>query len=532
MTCKKCGRTIKDDFAICPYCGSTIQATEEPVSECKFSVAGRTIVVPDSLVKYDTLRKRFSSKAEELENEYIEFYDKRTHNFNGLFDEEIPEVVRKVVLAVKFGVSVLMEYGIDDIDEDELSERVVSANGDIKQALEPIYAKVAEIIEFEESLNDYRNAQRMGRSQWEGGGFGVGGAIKGALTAGALNLGTNVFRGIGDSITNSSDREKISKLKRELVTAPETFKLLTDTLYKQAFNVFYSVKDILISEHIIEPVAFEIKRAVARVRNNIEQYKAQRENEEVYNRTMDVLCECVLLAPYSAEIYFHLYTYTTTVADKAEVHTLAQYFGIERNYKKWLIKADKNLLNMIKTSDENTVEDITKKIDDLSLLLQENPYIKEEKYLENLKKKLADYVRIVAWQASVNGAIEDNSLDLLWQYAGDGNVYAEEKLFTYYRTCNRLYKDNQRKLDLLLQELVKKINNGNNLAEFILAHLADVTNNSKTTQLAKECYEAKTYALPIYYTGLYALNAPSNYNITTDEAMVYIGSTLGDHGAV
>lgn len=522
MTCEKCGRTIKADFTICPYCGSTIQAAEGPVAEHTFSVAGRTIAVPDSLVKYNALRKRFSIKAEELENEYIEFYRKRKHNFSGLFDEEIPEVVRKVVLAVKFGVSVLMEYGIDDIDEDELSERVVSANGDIKQELEPIYAKVAEIIDFEESLSEYRNAQRMGRSQWEGGGFGVGGAIKGALTAGALNMGTNIFRGIGDSITNSSDKAKISKLKQELVTDPKTFKLLRDTLYKQAFSVFYCVKDILISEHIVEPLTFESKRAIARARNNVEQYKDQKENEAVYNRTMDVLCECVLLAPYSTEIYYHLYTYTTAIADKTAVHTMARYFGIERSYKKWLIKADTNLLNMIKEGNEDTVEDIIRKIDDLTLLLQENPYIKENEYLEELKEKLKDYECITAYQTAVDSAVAENSLDLLWQYADGGNVYAEEKLFSYYCSCGQLYKENRNKLNSLLQELAEKMADGNHLAAFILARLGNETKTPGTIQLVQECYKTRTYALPIYYAGLYKLNAPSDYNITSDEAVRFI----------
>ena len=50
-----------------------------------------------------------------------------------------------------------------------------------------------------------RTAQRAGRSRWEGGGFGVKGAIKGAATAGAMNAVTDIFRGISDF---SKDSEK------------------------------------------------------------------------------------------------------------------------------------------------------------------------------------------------------------------------------------------------------------------------------------------------------------------------------------
>ena len=60
------------------------------------------------------------------------------------FDEEIPEVVQKVTSAVRFGVDVLMEYGIDDIDDTMLANMVVQS-GNIKESLGYIYAKAGEI---------------------------------------------------------------------------------------------------------------------------------------------------------------------------------------------------------------------------------------------------------------------------------------------------------------------------------------------------------------------------------------------------
>ena len=74
----------------------------------------------------------------------------------GLFDEEIPEVVQKVTSAVRFGVDVLMEYGIDDIDDTMLANMVVQS-GNIKESLGYIYAKAGEIQRYAENLGDYRD---------------------------------------------------------------------------------------------------------------------------------------------------------------------------------------------------------------------------------------------------------------------------------------------------------------------------------------------------------------------------------------
>lgn len=62
---------------------------------------------------------------------------------------------------------------------------------------------------YAQNLAYQRDAERSGRSQWVGGGFGVKGAIKGAVTAGALNAATGIFRSIGDGITDASDRSTL-----------------------------------------------------------------------------------------------------------------------------------------------------------------------------------------------------------------------------------------------------------------------------------------------------------------------------------
>lgn len=97
----------------------------------------------------------------------------------------------------------------------------------------------------EEEKDAYRTARRQGRAKWQGGGFGIGGTLKGAATAGALNIvsgaGHMVFNGlakIGSSIAASSKMERIFKDEK-------TEKILISGLYKSVFDLHLALIDCL-----------------------------------------------------------------------------------------------------------------------------------------------------------------------------------------------------------------------------------------------------------------------------------------------
>lgn len=56
------------------------------------------------------------------------------------------------------------------------------------------------ITEQQHAEKEYREARKASRGRWRGGGFGLGGALKGAATAGALNA----VSGFGHDLVNSA----------------------------------------------------------------------------------------------------------------------------------------------------------------------------------------------------------------------------------------------------------------------------------------------------------------------------------------
>lgn len=524
-TCPKCGHVIPVNSKFCLNCGTpipSVKATDKTIakvtapsgSTTKFLISGRQIVFSSDVIEYNKLRVLFSNKASDLELDYISFYKNRDHNFRDLFDIEIPELVLKAADAVKFGVHILMEYGIDDIDENELAT-MVSNKISIRDCLFPIIDGAEKIEAYADELAGYRTISRAGHGYWEGGGFGLGGAIKGALTAGALNLGTNMFRGIGDSLVNANDRAKINSLKKDLANCNETFECLHNTVYKCCFSVFFCVKEILVNNRLIPSVSFEYKKATARASNYLEQYKQSGKSAEMYEKIIDVLCSAIQASPYSVFLYRDLYL--TLKGDKHNIHSMAKFFGIEREYKKLLIISDSNLLNEILEYPENTVEEIDKKIEQLFTITKGNPYIEVSEDISRLKSKIetvrkqTSKIDIIKQHCTdVGKCILPDNIELLWDLASRGNPYAEEVLFNHYiNLCKPLepYWYETEKIKEYLKSVKQRAADGDILAAYILAYLNNLP-KAETFEIIKRALKSNV-SVPLYYTGYLAIKERS-----------------------
>lgn len=81
------------------------------------------------------------------------------------------------------------------------------------------------ILEFkdffaaEETVQNYQRQLQIAydnRSRWQGGGFGITGAIKGAIKAEILNVGADMANGLFKTITGTTDADKVRDLKSKL----------------------------------------------------------------------------------------------------------------------------------------------------------------------------------------------------------------------------------------------------------------------------------------------------------------------------
>lgn len=125
----------------------------------------------------------------------------------------------KLDLAFSYCVDALMSHGIFDYDIERLKERAgEDADFEEDEAYQDLLHQYQSIQESEADLKQQREYERASRSRWQGGGFGIRGAVKGAVKAGAMNMVTDSFRGIGDSFTDAGDRKKFKKLRSSLLS--------------------------------------------------------------------------------------------------------------------------------------------------------------------------------------------------------------------------------------------------------------------------------------------------------------------------
>lgn len=139
-------------------------------------------------------------------------------SLNGLTSGASENSKKVLYVYCNYLVQKLVQYGIYDYDFDNF---VNACGGEIlldrSDAYHSILRQEDNVDSYAQDLAYQRDRERSSRSQWVGGGFGVKGAIKGAVTAGALNAATGAFRSIGDGITDASDRSNVQSKYNAIV---------------------------------------------------------------------------------------------------------------------------------------------------------------------------------------------------------------------------------------------------------------------------------------------------------------------------
>lgn len=241
MFCWNCGSKIPDKSKFCMSCGAKIElsndavtVSEKPMSSqemkteqeqkppVQFSIQGIRLEFPNSIQEYTKRRKDF---ANELEPYILSQQETASKSLTALNAENIDNCID---IITTFGVNVSNKM-VDTVHQNLLKERIYTVSREqiatlynnvpqhFAKEFDSFYEKYLEIIGNAEQLKQARELNRAGRSYWQGGGFGIRGALVGAAKAGVLNAGTGLVRGIGDALTDASDRNKAYKNKVALL---------------------------------------------------------------------------------------------------------------------------------------------------------------------------------------------------------------------------------------------------------------------------------------------------------------------------
>ena len=288
----------------------------------------KCIPVSKPLDAYNQFRKTFIEQADMAKLCFSKLY-----NQNQSLDDVIKKVPEQAEASlnqvVDFCVKTLIEHDILMIDNITFRERYPAYQELWVEPYMKVFDLYAEIVLDQKTLDEYRVYRRQSRSRWIGGGFGLSGALKGAATAGVLNIisgaGHMVFNGVGKIVSTISTISQKSKIFND----PEVYKSISQGIWASAFSLHIALIDALAEsgkaldakEGIISK---EASKQAAAILNNVSLIASADEKKRV-------LLQALFLDPYQENWY---YIALQEFGDHdGQLENLAQYFGISVIYQ-------------------------------------------------------------------------------------------------------------------------------------------------------------------------------------------------------
>lgn len=207
-------------------------------------VLGEAVPISDERKSYNKYRLMFQSEADKAVERFHVLYQ-QNRNLDNVISNVPSQAEQVIEPAVELCVEILIQHGVVTIDKAGFKEQYPYIQDIWSEAFLKVYDQYAEIVLEQKDLDEYRVARRQGRARWRGGGFGVSGALKGAATAGAMNMvagaGHMVFNGMGKIVSSIAASSQKSKIYQN----PQTYSVIARGVWGAVFHVHYALIDCL-----------------------------------------------------------------------------------------------------------------------------------------------------------------------------------------------------------------------------------------------------------------------------------------------
>lgn len=268
----------------------------------KFLYHGMEFLVSDELENYVNEYKNnrgYQRAAEELLREKYEAYKNMDTAVQKLMEDMYDILGRTVQVYVRRWV----DQGFYDLSPEAFVRDYYQPNHSdvlaIESAYDNIMDKYNEIVLTQEQKEEYRRMRKATRGRWVGGGFGVGGAIKGAATAGAFNAVSGLGHGMVNAIGNLGSSIAAAGKKRKLYENETTLASLKNALSLDILGIL-DAQIAFSREHLI---------AEYKIRSSNDWEKANTILQNIEDRELDtaafeeIVHRVFELDPYNKKLY-------------------------------------------------------------------------------------------------------------------------------------------------------------------------------------------------------------------------------------
>ncbi|MCD7884501.1 MAG: hypothetical protein LUI87_12470, partial [Lachnospiraceae bacterium] len=261
----------------------------------EFVVLGSTVKVDDELEIYIRIKKANEAGKRFMEKPILDTYN-AIDDVDALI-EQLPEFISELPKSMaELAVSILVGYDVYTVDEELFLEKYYEDYLDVTPIFYPLVEKYYKILDMADEMAEYQKALRESHKRWVGGGFGIKGALSGALKAQILNQANVAFHAIPDHTTKVHNEQTIVRLKRELVHNPEILEMLRNSINHVLDGVFAAVINELEEENVIEHYEFETKKAQA-IYNNLMAHANELDDDRIRKLCLQIIDKDILFYP-------------------------------------------------------------------------------------------------------------------------------------------------------------------------------------------------------------------------------------------
>lgn len=281
MFCVKCGTKIPDNGAFCPICGTKVDTSLQKNGQnniddgtnssslpppLEFLVCGKTIQIDGRYAEFTSQRKPFF-------NDYCKYIDFQVKQLQEkVTAENLPERLGNFGLSVinwifERCVTFLISNGIYHASKDSLIDACPNGSSHFSELYSDLQEQYIAIVASEEELVAYQKARKAYRGSWQGGGFGLKGALKGAATAGALNIADRALNQLGGAISDSMERSRIRKQKEAVFRSRDWIDKCKSALDEDAEMIYEVAYQMICTESNTTMPPIDRNKSITYIKN-------------------------------------------------------------------------------------------------------------------------------------------------------------------------------------------------------------------------------------------------------------------------
>ena len=325
IKCPECEKTISDRAVSCPNCGfplSELDALEREKNTSTIDLLGEKVELPKGYLSYMIFHSKMEDEIDFLVEKYKEKSEKYFENVNWNL-EGILEIGSNAISdftdvcyskLIEFGIYNVSQVGFSmEIQDESWNKRIHDIQKRQNEVVYKAYTKV--------KMREYRTKTR---GRFIGGGFGIGGAIKGTFQAGMMNVAIGAVRNVGDSISNANTISKARDTRERILRNSRLTEFFISELEK-SFRVMVEktidyIGELSNGELIARPLEEEVREANLILRN-------VRDITLPIQERKNVLLQVFSNNPFEMLLYVELLKYFPE--KKQEIVCLIEALGID-----------------------------------------------------------------------------------------------------------------------------------------------------------------------------------------------------------